>query len=352
MIRRRRGRHFAHIDDGSANPIVLARANYWRARVAEAIGEKDAMRASYEAAARYPTAYYGQLARARLGLDRIELRVSVPANPVDDVALADERVRAADILYALGERDVVLCFVADLAEESTDVAVLVALAELTGRRNDARAMLQIGKPALARGLAFDNYAFPTIGIPQHSPIGPEIERSVIYSVARTESAFDQRDKSSANAVGLMQVTPEAGRDTAKRFGVAYDWDRMVSDPVYNTQMGAAELSALLKEYTGSHIMTFAGYNAGRGRVRDWVKLYGDPRDPNVDAIDWVERIPLSETRNYVQRVIENLQVYRARFDSGTSVMSKSDQRPGISQEANSAPLLSAPTSASQEGPVP
>jgi soluble lytic murein transglycosylase len=342
--------HFAHIDDGSANPIVLARANYWRARVAEAIGEKDAMRASYEAAARYPTAYYGQLARARLGLDRIVLRVSVPANPVDDVTLADERVRAADILYALGERGVVLYFVADLAEESTDVAVLVALAELTGRRNDARAMLQIGKPALAHGLALDNYAFPTIGIPQHSPIGPEIEPSIIYSVARTESAFDQRDKSPANAVGLMQVTPEAARDTARRFGVAYDWDRMVSDPVYNTQMGAAELSALLKEYTGSHIMTFAGYNAGRGRVRDWVKLYGDPRDPNVDAIDWVERIPLSETRNYVQRVMENLQVYRVRFDSGASVMSKSDQRPGTSQEANSASLLLAPTSAPDEDP--
>jgi soluble lytic murein transglycosylase len=150
--------HFAHIDDGSANPIVLARANYWRARVAEATGEKDAMRASYEAAARYPTAYYGQLARARLGLDRIELRapVPVPANPADDGALADERVRAADILYALGERDVVLYFVADLAEQTTDVAVLVALAELTGRRNDARAMLQIGKLALARGRARAN----------------------------------------------------------------------------------------------------------------------------------------------------------------------------------------------------
>ncbi|MDR3485605.1 MAG: lytic transglycosylase domain-containing protein [Bradyrhizobium sp.] len=332
--------HFAHIDDESANPIVLARANYWRARVAEAIGEKDAMRDSYRAAARYPTAYYGQLARARLGLDGIELRVPVPANSPDDVALTDDRVRAAGMLYTLGERDVVLKFVADLAEQSTDVAVLVALAELTGLHNDARAMLQIGKLALARGLALDNYAFPTIGIPQHSPIGPEIERSVIYSVARTESAFDQRDKSPANAVGLMQVTPEAGRDTAKRFGVAYDWDRMVSDPVYNTQMGAAELSALLKEYTGSHIMTFAGYNAGRGRVRDWVKMYGDPRDPNVDAIDWVERIPLSETRNYVQRVIENLQVYRVRFESvGDLMMSKSDQRSGNSREASSGPLF-------------
>jgi soluble lytic murein transglycosylase len=332
--------HFAHIDEGSANPIVLARANYWRARVAEAIGQKDEMRDSYEAAARYPTAYYGQLARARLGLDGIELRVSVPANSPDDVALTDDRVRAAGMLYALGERDVVLNFVADLAEQSADVSVLVALAELTGRRNDARAMLQIGKLALVRGLALDNYAFPTIGIPQHSPIGPEIERSIIYSVARTESAFDQRDKSSANAVGLMQVTPEAGRDTAKRFGVAYDWDRMVNDPAYNTQMGAAELSALLKEYTGSHIMTFAGYNAGRGRVRDWVKMYGDPRDSNVDAVDWVERIPLSETRNYVQRVIENLQVYRVQFESGgASVMSKSDQRSGNSREANSAPFF-------------
>jgi len=340
--------HFAHIDDGSANPIVLARASYWRGRAAEAVGEKDAMRASYEAAAIHPTAYYGQLARARLGLDRIELRVPMAVNPADDVALADERVRAADMLYALGERDVVRYFVADLAEESTDVGLLVALAELTGRRNDAPAMLLIGKPALARGLALDPYAFPTIGIPQHSPIGPAIERSIIYSVARTESAFDQRDKSSANAVGLMQVTPEAGRDTAKRFGVEYDWDRMVSDPVYNTQMGAAELSALLKEYAGSHIMTFAGYNAGRGRVRDWVKLYGDPRDPNVDAIDWVERIPFSETRNYVQRVIENLQVYRVRFENGASLMSKSDQRPSSLQEANSAPPLLAPTPASQE----
>src|SRR5258706_6510135 len=102
-------------------------------------------------------------------------------------------------------------------------------------------MLQIGKTALARGLALDLYAFPTIGIPQHSPIGPEIERSIIYSVARTESAFDQRDISPAKAVGLMQVTPEAGRDTAKRFGVAYDWERMASDPVYNTRIGAAGL---------------------------------------------------------------------------------------------------------------
>jgi soluble lytic murein transglycosylase len=333
--------HFAHIDDGSANPIVLARANYWRGRAAEAIGDNDAMRASYEAAARHTTAYYGQLARAKLGLERLELRAPPPADPAGGPALSDEIVRAADMLYAIGERDVVVSLAVDLAEQCDDVATLAALGELTSHRNDARAMLELGKTALARGLAVDHYAFPTIGIPQHSPIGPEIERSVIYSVARTESAFDQRDKSSANAVGLMQITPEAGRDTAKRFGVTYDWDRMVSDPVYNTQMGAAELGALLKEYDGSHMMTFAGYNAGRGRVREWVKQFGDPRDPNVDAVDWVERIPFAETRNYVQRVMENLQVYRVRFDGGASVMSKSDRRDRIAHEANSTPLSSA-----------
>jgi soluble lytic murein transglycosylase len=339
--------HFAHIDDGSTNPIVLARANYWRGRVAEAIGDVDAMQAAYEAAARHTTAYYGQLARAKLGFDRLVLRPPPQPDPASRPALADELVRAADMLYSLGEQNVALAFVVDLAEQSTDIAALVALAELTGRRNDARAMLQIGKTALGRGLALDTYAFPMIGIPPHSPIGPEIDRSVIYSVARTESAFDPRDKSPANAVGLMQVTPEAGRDTAKRFGVTYDWDRMVSDPVYNTQMGAAELSALLQEYKGSHIMTFAGYNAGRGRVRDWVKLYGDPRDPNVDAVDWVERIPFAETRNYVQRVMENLQVYRVRFDASATASSDFDQRFRAATHAASSGSTSERASASE-----
>jgi soluble lytic murein transglycosylase len=330
--------HFARIDEGATNPIVLARANYWRGRAAEALGDKEATRASYETAARYPTAYYGQLARARLGRSVIELRAPSPVLASADAPATDERVRAADMLYEIGERDIVLYFAADLGHQSPNIVLLEALGDLTGRRNDARAMLQVGKPSLGRGLPLDHYAFPTIGIPPHRQLAPEIEHSIIYSVARTESAFDQRDKSPANAVGLMQVTPEAARDTAKRFKVSYDWDRMVSDPVYNTQMGAAELSALLSEYKGNHIMTFAGYNAGRGRVRDWIKAYGDPRDPKVDPVDWVERIPLSETRNYVQRVIENLAVYRVRFEDN-AVAAKSDARV-VTQETNAAPQAS------------
>jgi soluble lytic murein transglycosylase len=317
------GEHFGHIDEGSADPIVRARAAYWRGRAAEAAGQFNEMRAQYEGAARYPTAYYGQLARARLGLDEIALR-SPPPEPAN--AIAHELLRAAEILYAIGDRDLFVSFVTDLAEESRNPAVIAGVGQLAGRYNDATAMLLIGKTALARDLAMEEYAFPDIGVPSYNAIGPQLDRSIVYSIVRTESAFDQRDKSPAKAVGLMQVTPEAGRDTAKRFGVAYDWNRLVSDPVYNTQMGAAELAALLKEYHGSYVMAFAGYNAGRGRVEQWVAQHGDPRDPKVDAVDWVERIPFAETRNYVQRVMENLQVYRARFATSAVAVEPNLQR--------------------------
>ena len=324
--------HLIHIDDGATDPVLLARAAYWRGRAAEAAGERGEMRAQYEVAARYPTAYYGQLARARLGIDGIALRPPPQSVNVD----ASEALHAADILYAIGERDLVLHFVSDLAEESSDSALIAGLGELTARYHDARAMLMIGKTALARGFPLDQYAFPDIGVPSYNPIGPEVDRCIVYSIARTESGFDQHDRSSANAVGLMQVTPEAGHDTAKRVGVAYNWDRLVSDPVYNTQMGAAEVAALLKEYRGSYIMTFAGYNAGRGRVQQWVAQHGDPRDPGVDAVDWVERIPFAETRNYVQRVMENLQAYRARFDANTAVP---DLHPAASVDLRDKPTL-------------
>jgi soluble lytic murein transglycosylase len=129
-------------------------------------------------------------------------------------------------------------------------------------------------------------------------------------------------------MGLMQVTPEAAKDTARRFKVHYDRKRLLSDPVYNMQMGAAELANLLRYYNGSYLLTFAGYNAGMGRVRQWIAAYGDPRDPKIDPVDWVERLPISETRNYVMRIMENLQVYRARFGGGQKLVIEADLRRG------------------------
>ncbi|MBR1120437.1 lytic transglycosylase domain-containing protein [Bradyrhizobium lablabi] len=345
-------KYFADIDKGLFNPITLARANYWRARAAEAAGDAAAARAFYEASAKYHTAYYGQMSRKKLGLEAVEVRMQQPEAVM--AASSDERVRAAEMLYAVGEKDMVKAFAHDLGEECQNEAVIAAVGEVTYRREDAAAMLQLGKNALGRGLAADHYAFPIVGIPAHTQHEPAIEHGMIYSVARTESAFDQRDHSHADAVGLMQVTPEAGKDTARRFGFKYDWERLRKDPVYNTQVGAAELSALISEYKGSQIMTFAGYNAGRGRVRDWIKLRGDPRDPNVDPVDWVERIPFSETRNYVQRVMENLAVYRERFGTGTSApaMVKQETAPVLAvAKPGQAPALAATKQEPAPAPV-
>ncbi len=304
--------HFSNIDTDSIAPITVARGAYWRGRALEAAGRLDEMHEQYAAAASFPVAYYGQLARERLGLGEMALRPAPQRAPGE----GDDVVHAAELLYAIGERDLALSFSTDLAERSDAVAVVAALADIAQKNGDARAVLLIGKLALERGLPFELYAFPDIGVPSYTAVGSALDRSIVYSIVRTESEFNQRDVSPAKAVGLMQVTPEAGRDTAKRLDIAYDWKRLVSDPVYNTQMGVGELAALLAEYRGSYIMSFAGYNAGRGRVREWVAKHGDPRDAKVDAVDWVERIPISETRNYVQRVMENLAVYRVRFGAG------------------------------------
>ena len=317
--------HFARIAQGITNPITLARSEYWQGRAAEAAHRLAQARAHYEASAQYPTAYYGQIARGRLGLSQIALRRLPEPNSTQRAALANlDVLRAAEILYAAGAHNLILPFVADLADRLPEPHVLEQLAQIVERHEDARALLLIGKGALAQGFALDAYAFPTIGIPHFGAIGPEVDRSIIYSIVRQESAFDQNDVSTANAMGLMQVTPEAGRHVASRFGVRYDQKKLRHDAVYNSQMGAAELGELLQIYRGSYILAFAAYNAGQGRVKEWLERYGDPRDPAVDPLDWVERIPFAETRNYVQRVMENLQVYRIRLGGGSKLMIEAD----------------------------
>jgi len=317
--------HFARISEGVSNPITLARAYYWQGRAAEAAGHDHDARTYYDSAARFPTAYYGQLARARLDLTEVTLR-PLPTPSADLHGL--EVARVFEMLYAVDARDVVASMAADLADKANDPAALTALAEIAKQHNDARSTLLIGKIGLGRGFPLEQYAFPDFGVPDFQPIGPDVARYVVYSIARQESAFNPKIVSSANAYGLMQVTPAAARDTAKRFKVTYDQRRLANDPTYNAQLGSAELGNDLEFYRGSYILAFVAYNAGRGRAREWIAQYGDPRDPKVDPIDWIERIPISETRYYVQRVLENMQVYRARFDNGSRLLIDADLRRG------------------------
>jgi soluble lytic murein transglycosylase len=321
--------HFAHINEGTDNPHALARGGYWQGRAAEAMGQRAQARAFYTQAAQYTVTYYGQLARARLGLKELGLRGPPSFTAQERNVLGNlEVVRAADMLYALDERDLLASIFAELGASGTDIAGMAMLAETAGKHEDGRSMLLLGSGAVGRGLPLDYYAYPAFGLPDYKPITAPIEAAVAYSIARQESHFNQKVVSPAHAMGFMQVTPIAAKDTARRFKAPYNRARLLSDPVYNMQMGAAELSMLLNQYNGSYLLTFAGYNAGRGRVRQWIAAYGDPRDPKIDPVDWAERIPLSETRNYVQRIMENLQVYRARFGGGSKLLIEADIRRG------------------------
>ena len=320
--------HFARIPQVTTSPISLARAGYWLGRALEAANRPQEARKQYEAAARWSTAYYGQIARAKLGLSEMVLYAPPPSATQRANIERLELVRAAEILYKLDEPNLIRPLMADLGERLDDIGALTALGEITERHDDARSMLLLGKAALGRGHPFGQYAFPTAGIPSYTQIGPKVEQALVYSIIRQESGFDPRDMSPAQAMGLMQVTPVAAKDTCKRFKCTFDVKRLKSDSAYNLQIGSAELGGVLGDYRGSYILTFAAYNAGRGSVRDWLARYGDPREPGVDPIDWVESIPFSETRNYVQRVMENLQVYRVRFGGGSKLLIEADLRRG------------------------
>jgi soluble lytic murein transglycosylase len=309
--------HFVAALKIAETPMSRSRASYWLGRALEAQEKADDAKAAYETAAAYSGSYYGQLARARLGLESAALRL--PAR----IAMGDERlesVRVVEALLGLGENELALGLAADAARKITDEPQLAALAQTMIAAHDARGALMIGKLAAPRGFALDDAAFPIFGIPAFEPASNSAEMAIVYAIARQESAFQANAVSSAGARGLMQMIASTAARTAKRVGAAFDVSRLTSDPAFNARLGAAHLGDLLTENSGSMILTFVAYNAGGRRVKEWIAAYGDPRKPDVDPIDWVERIPFNETRNYVQRVSENLEMYRIRFGGGARVV--------------------------------
>ncbi|PWB83363.1 MAG: lytic transglycosylase [Methylocystaceae bacterium] len=306
-------RHFERLTKIAETPIQKSRGAYWLGRALEALGapeEEDAARAAFEQAAVHSTTFYGQLARARLGAPDSPLR---PAPQPAQGEARDEAVRAVELFFAVDEKELAAPLAAEAARRLVGEAQVAALAEVAHRRRDAKISLTLGKLASYRGMAIDDAAFPAYGVPQFSALPGSASRSIVYAIARQESAFDPKAVSSAGAMGLMQMIASTARHTAHQTRVDFELKRLIDEPAFNAQLGAAHLGILLGEHKGSYILTFAAYNAGGKRVKEWIDAYGDPRKKEVDPIDWVERIPISETRNYVQRVIENLVVYRAKF---------------------------------------
>ena len=336
-------RHFAQAATVAETPISLARAAYWQGRAAEAAGKAHEAKGFYERAALQPIAYYGQLARAKLGQNSLPLRRAAELSPAARAAFEDRLfVRGLKLLSAASLKELALPLYIDAAKSLTDEAQVNALGEAAVAAKDARALVAIGKLATQRGLALDSHAYPTIGIPDYETFTavPQVERAMVFAIARQESQFDPRAQSGVGARGLMQMMPATAQRTAKRVSTSYETDRLTSDPAYNARLGQAHLGELMEDWKGSYILAFASYNAGGGNVKKWIDAYGDPRRPEIDAIDWVERIPFTETRNYVQRVMENLQVYRNRLDGKSTLAIERDfargARTAVSAEAQPA----------------
>ena len=303
-------KRFALAAEAAENPLSVARAAYWQGRAAEAMGDSRSAKSFYARAASVPIAYYGQLAARRLGETRLALHAPPAAAEGDR---RDEAVRAVEALYADGLDDLAAGVAFDAARQWRDEAQLAAMAAVVKQRDDTGTEVQFAKIAVMRGEPLEAMAFPAVGMPAFVPLPHSADLPTVYAVARQESEFIWHSASGAGAKGLMQMLPSTAVLVARRAGVEFDPARLIVDPAFNTELGAALLGQLIEDEGGSRELAFAAYNAGPGRVAQWIAAHGDPRDGSVDLVDWIERIPFDETRDYVERVSENLGVYRQRF---------------------------------------
>ncbi|MEO1328674.1 MAG: lytic transglycosylase domain-containing protein [Pseudomonadota bacterium] len=296
-------------------PISRARAAYWAGEAAAAAGDAPKAERWREKAAAHPNTYYGQLAALRLGRGLATPDRPVPTAERGALPSADrDLIGAAELLYRAQEIRAARRFLKLLAERRPDephLRLLASVARANGDPGGEIAVADVGQEP-------DQKLWPELyPIPAYpSFTGRSTEAALLLAIARQESRFTPDALSSAGARGLMQLMPRTARTTARRARIRFDRGRLSSSPDYNLEIADAHLQELLRDYGGSYLLTAAAYNAGGGNVSAWIRRFGDPRDPDVDAVDWIESIPFSETRNYAQRVLEAVQVYRARLDGG------------------------------------
>lgn len=310
--------HFRNILTVSTRPLAASRAWYWLGRAADA-GAKGDAQAFYAKAARHASTFYGQLAAANLR--QPGLNIAYPAVSAEDRQrfAGREAVRAIEKLSAAGHANRAALLYQGLGAELTSPGELALLAARAEQSGNHQISLQIGKSAYGRGIDVPALAFPVGVIPGSANISGS-GKALAYAIARQESAFNPAAISPANARGLLQILPGTAKAVAARHGMPYQQGMLTSDPGYNATLGAHYLGEQIDAFSGSYILTFIAYNAGPRRVPEWLARYGDPRGkPIDDVVDWIERIPFPETRNYVQRVMENYQVYKARLGQKTDI---------------------------------
>ena len=299
--------HFRHLLANVRFPISRARGAYWSGRAAQAGGDAAAATDFFRQAAVYPTTFYGQLALTTLGRDLPPATPAVAATAPR--ILEHPSVAVAVELHDAGAAHHARHFLRQLVRSADGPADFRAVAELATALDRPTEALAVAKRAAFHGHDLEPFAFPRL--PADAPIDPTLEAPLVHGLVRQESTFDARVVSTAGARGLMQLMPATAQRTARNLGLPYRGpDQLLEDPAFNVQLGQAYLAEMVARYDGAYILALAAYNAGPSRVDRWLRAYGDPRRPGVDAINWVESIPFSETRNYVQRVMEAIPYYR------------------------------------------
>jgi soluble lytic murein transglycosylase len=297
-------------------PVSKARAAYWAAHASEKAGDKSTASSWYNTASAYPTTFYGQVAAFKK-FGTAPLHIPAPHNVSDSERRAFERSHIGQAIKISLEYDKpeiaskLINHVAETAVEGKEHQALIA-AEM-GKKSYAYTGVRGAKKALQQNIVLLNAGYPTPKTP--SDIG--IERPLVLAITRQESEYDPRARSPANAMGLMQLLSSTAKEVARKNKLSFSKDKLY-DPSYNMTLGSLYLESMINNYDGSYVMAIAAYNAGPGNVRNWANKFGTPGH-NVDrAINWIESIPFAETRNYVQRVLENLQVYRYIEANGNS----------------------------------
>lgn len=307
--------HFERLYKGTNSALSRSRGAYWAFLAAKKMGDKELATYYRNIAAQYPLTYYGQLAALSipnpkpfafpksLGPDAAYLRA----------AANNELVQAVQILGKLGFEKSAKPFLQELASKATKPGEVIFLSQIARDAGSITSALYTAKEARKTGIDVADPLFPVISLPGAKSL--RIEPALILGVVKQESAFDLKAQSNAGALGYMQLLPSTAKGVAKKLKIGFAPDQLTRDGQFNIRLGQEYLGSLVDGFDGSYVLAIAAYNAGPGRVRQWIQKYGDPHRNGTDVVDWIEMIPFAETRNYVQRVLENTQIYRARLNS-------------------------------------
>ena len=303
---------FQTLYDKMQTPISKARAAYWAGRAADVMKNPEDAKVWYDKAATYQTTFYGQLAGAKLGMAQALPHARAPELTAEDLAAYNKSdlIRAAVLLYDADLRPMAYAFLVAFIDQQKSPKAYRYAAELAGDIGDSRDALKIAKDATKEGMFLTAQSFPVI---TDSLRKVDVEWALVHALIRQESMFDTAAVSPVGALGLMQLMPSTAKSVAKKHGMRVDSAALINDPAYNIRLGCVFMDELLDRYNGYYPLAVAAYNAGPSNVDQWLQTYGDPRAGQIDLIDWIELIPMYETRNYVQRVLESVYIYRLRL---------------------------------------